>query len=615
MWSDIHYAIRNIGKKPFFYALVILTLALGIGANAAIFTVVNAVLLRPLPYPQPDQLMMLWTYNPRQGFDKDVGTYPNFLDWRRTSGSFDRMSGYFGASMTLTGNGDPAQLRGLRVTHEFFETMGVTPAIGRTFAAANGLAGGERVVILAHGLWTRRFGAESVRRRPVDHAQRRVARSGRRDAGAFLPVRRTRSTGCHSPRSANSKMLFQSRGAHWLTVIGRLKPGVTRSAAQAEMDAIATRLETEYPVECRARRQPRPDARRDGRGRQAAAPDPARRGVVRAADRVHQRRQSSAHAARRRGSANWRFEPRSAPGTLAAAAAALHREPRSRRWPAASRAWRLPTGPSTSCDGSHRRVAARVDRRDRRVGAGVCGVGSSFSPVSSSGWCRRFTRRGGSRRGSEGGRPRRFRRGARPSSPVRPGSCRAGDRARAVGRGRAADAQLPRAQRSGSRICQGCADGAHSDCRRPKTRSRHASLDFHEQLVERLAALPGAESAAAGTSLLLSRLPNSASLNIEGRPPLPVGGEEHSRARTIRSRRSFSRRSRSRCSAAVCSRTADGPRAQQVVDRQRVVRAPLLPGEDPLGRRVTFGDPGQPRHAMANDRRRRRRHEARRVRS
>ena len=104
-----------------------MTLALGIGANAAIFTVVNAVLLRPLPYPQPDRLMMVWTYNPRQGFDKDVGTYPNFEDWRRASTSFARMSAYFGASMTLTGSGEPAQIRGVRVTPDFFERSAWRP--------------------------------------------------------------------------------------------------------------------------------------------------------------------------------------------------------------------------------------------------------------------------------------------------------------------------------------------------------------------------------------------------------------------------------------------------------------------------------------------------------
>src|SRR5687768_2430593 len=160
MWSDIRYTARNLAKQPLFYAIVILTLALGIGANTAIFTVVNAVLLQPLPYPGPDRLMMIWTYNPRQGFDKDVGTYPNFEDWRRASEAFERMSAYSGTSMTLTGSGEPAQIRGARVTHEFFDTMRVAPLHGRAFVEGNGRAGGERVVVLAHGLWTRRFGAD-----------------------------------------------------------------------------------------------------------------------------------------------------------------------------------------------------------------------------------------------------------------------------------------------------------------------------------------------------------------------------------------------------------------------------------------------------------------------
>ena len=111
MWSDVQHAVRNIAKRPLFYIVVILTLALGIGANAAIFTVVNGVLLQPLPYPHSERLMMVWTHNPRQGFDKDVGTYPNFEDWRRASQSFERMSAYHGASVTLTGSGDPAQIR------------------------------------------------------------------------------------------------------------------------------------------------------------------------------------------------------------------------------------------------------------------------------------------------------------------------------------------------------------------------------------------------------------------------------------------------------------------------------------------------------------------------
>src|SRR5688572_23322848 len=146
MWPDIQYALRGILKKPLFHSMVILTLALGIGANAAIFTVVNGVLLQSLPYPYPERLMMVWTHNPRQGFDKDVGTYPNFEDWRRASRSFERMSAYTGRSVTLTESGDPAQVRGAYVTHEFFETMGVAPLHGPAFGSVNGLAGGERVV-------------------------------------------------------------------------------------------------------------------------------------------------------------------------------------------------------------------------------------------------------------------------------------------------------------------------------------------------------------------------------------------------------------------------------------------------------------------------------------
>ena len=246
MWSDIQYALRNIAKTPLFYSVVILTLALGIGANAAIFTVVNGVLLQPLPYPHPERLMMVWTHNPRQGFDKDVGTYPNFEDWRRASQSFERMSAYRGASVTLTGNGDPAQIRGARVTHEFFETMGVVPLQGRAFSSANSQAGGERVVIVAHGLWMRRFGMDAsiIGRRivldGVPHEVIGVMPASFRhpaDAELWMPLAPV----------GEFQALFGARGSYWLTIIGRLKPGVTRAAAQSEMDAIAGRLEKEYP--------------------------------------------------------------------------------------------------------------------------------------------------------------------------------------------------------------------------------------------------------------------------------------------------------------------------------------------------------------------------------
>ena len=232
MWSDIQNVLRNIAKKPLFYSVAILTFALGIGANAAIFTVVNGVLLRPLPYPHPERLMMVWTHNPRQGFDKDVGTYPNFEDWRRASQSFERMSAYHGASVTLTGNGDPAQIRGARVTPEFFETMGVVPLQGRAFSAANGHAGGERVVIVAHGLWMRRFGADASiigRRIVLDGVPHEVigvmpaSFKHPDDAELWMPLAPV----------GEFQALFGARGSYWLTIIGRLKPGVTRVGAQS----------------------------------------------------------------------------------------------------------------------------------------------------------------------------------------------------------------------------------------------------------------------------------------------------------------------------------------------------------------------------------------------
>jgi putative ABC transport system permease protein len=256
MTSDIIYAIRGLRKKPLFAITAVLTLALGIGANAAIFTVVRGVLLRPLPYPSPDRLMMLWTYNPRQGYDKDVSTYPNFDDWRRQSTSFEGMSAYTGFEFTLTEAGDPAQIRGAIVTPGFFETLGVAPLIGRAFGPREEGAAVDRVAMLSHGLWQTRFGGDpaavgrSIVLNGVPHeilgvmppsfAYREAARTGRvapDTAQVWTPL-------VPSKRFAE---LMQQRGSYWLQVLGRLKPGVERTVAQAEMDAIAAALEREYP--------------------------------------------------------------------------------------------------------------------------------------------------------------------------------------------------------------------------------------------------------------------------------------------------------------------------------------------------------------------------------
>src|SRR2546421_12684203 len=127
MIHDLRYAVRGLLKKPLFAVLTVLTLALGIGANAAIFSVVNGVLLRPLPYPHPERLMMVWIYNPRQGFDKDAAPYLTFADWRSKSRSFQQLDAHAGASGSRTGAGDPAQLRGAPGTPSFFPPTDVHP--------------------------------------------------------------------------------------------------------------------------------------------------------------------------------------------------------------------------------------------------------------------------------------------------------------------------------------------------------------------------------------------------------------------------------------------------------------------------------------------------------
>ncbi len=246
MKSDLIYAVRGLRKKPLFTAAAVLTLALGIGANSAIFTVVSAVLLRPLPYPAPDRLMMLWTHNPRQGYDKDVTSYPNFDDWRRQSASFEGMSAYFGANFTLTQAGDPAQIAGAVVTPGFFETLGVAPALGRTFGVREGAAGGARVAILSHGLWQTRFGGD-----PALVGRTVMLNSVSHEVLGVMPssFAHPEMAAVWTPLAPSERLVtvMQSRSSYWLQVVGRLKPGIDRRAAQSEMDVIAAALERHYP--------------------------------------------------------------------------------------------------------------------------------------------------------------------------------------------------------------------------------------------------------------------------------------------------------------------------------------------------------------------------------
>jgi putative ABC transport system permease protein len=237
--QDLRYAVRSLLRRPAFAAVVVLTLALGVGANTAIFSVVNGVLLRPLPYREPDRLMVVWGNHTTIGHE--TASLPDFLDWRREGGSFAHMAAIASTAFNLTGDGEPERVKGAWVTADFFPTFGVAPVLGRGFTPEEETSGRGQVVVVSHGFWQRRFGSDpgavgkTIMLNGVPLTVVGVAPRGFRvqgDAELWRPLR-TDTT--------------QGRRSDYLFVVGRLKPGVTRERAQAEMATIATRLQRQYP--------------------------------------------------------------------------------------------------------------------------------------------------------------------------------------------------------------------------------------------------------------------------------------------------------------------------------------------------------------------------------
>jgi putative ABC transport system permease protein len=231
-------------KEPGFTAVAVIALALGIGVNTAIFSIVNAVLLRPLPYTDPGQLVMVWMDNLGGGIKEDIHSFPNYVDYRDGNTTFASMAGYSHASLNLTGSGEPERILGASATASFFDVMRVSPLLGRAIAPEENVQGNDRVIVLSHGLWQRRFGGERNiigREIQVDGANRTVI--GVMPPGFQFPEKQT---DFWVPLAIPPDLQTQ-RSAYWLTVIGRLKPGVTVEQARPEMEAIAKRMETNFP--------------------------------------------------------------------------------------------------------------------------------------------------------------------------------------------------------------------------------------------------------------------------------------------------------------------------------------------------------------------------------
>jgi putative ABC transport system permease protein len=245
---DARYAARTLIRSRGFALAALVTLALGIGANTAIFSVVNTVLIQPLPYADPDEIAILWLNNVPEGIDEDITSFPNYTDWKTRSRTFEHMAAVSGMNVNLTTGGDPEQLRAARVTAGFFDVFGVDAALGRTLLAEENEPGRHQVVVMSHGLWTGRFGADpgivgttlSLSGNPFTVVGVLPASFDMPQyADLWVPLAPT----------AGLEQTFQSRGALWLQVYGRLRDGVTVEEAQADMSAIARALEEEYPAQ------------------------------------------------------------------------------------------------------------------------------------------------------------------------------------------------------------------------------------------------------------------------------------------------------------------------------------------------------------------------------
>jgi putative ABC transport system permease protein len=244
--QDMRYGLRMLVKNPAFTAIAVLALALGIGANTAIFSVVNAILLRPLPYKNPDQLVMIWDNAAHLGFPKDTPSPANFLDWRQQSTVFAGMAALAQRNFNLTGVGEPERLDGSRVSANLFDLLGVQPIIGRTFVSEEDKPG-TKVALLSEGLWKRRFGSDpSVIGRAIALNGESYTVVGVLPGTVQLPTSGNWHDQVWVPIAFPAEEAA-SRGNHFLEVIARMKPGVTLSQAKAEMETIAARLAQQYP--------------------------------------------------------------------------------------------------------------------------------------------------------------------------------------------------------------------------------------------------------------------------------------------------------------------------------------------------------------------------------
>jgi len=241
--SDTRYAIRNLLRRPAFTLIAVATLALGIGANTTIFSAINALLLKPLPFPELDRVVAIWDKVPSRGVLHNEVTVANFLDWQSQSQSFEQLALHRWWSANLTGIDPPERIQGFLVTANFFDAVGIKPIMGRNFSAEENQPGKDAVAIITHSLWQRRFGGDpNILNKTI------TINSIVRTVIGVMPERFNYPKGAevYAPVPMTPE-LMKSRGNHSYYVIGRLKPGASIQGAQSEIDNISARLEQQFP--------------------------------------------------------------------------------------------------------------------------------------------------------------------------------------------------------------------------------------------------------------------------------------------------------------------------------------------------------------------------------
>ncbi|HEY7543953.1 MAG TPA: ABC transporter permease, partial [Blastocatellia bacterium] len=248
LWQDVRFGLRMLRRKPGFTFIAVITLALGIGANTAIFSVVDAVLLRQIPYPQSDRLAFLWSTMESQGVPMSGSALPDYHGWRDWNQSFDSLAGFYYGDFNLsTAGGEPERVQGAYVTHNLFDTLKVAPQLGRSFTPDEEQFGQHRVALLSHGLWQRRFAGD----------RNIVGQSIKLGGESFTVVGvmpqampffdNTPEVELWTPMAFAPNDNMATRNNHFINLIGRLKEGVSREQAQADVSRIASAMEEEDP--------------------------------------------------------------------------------------------------------------------------------------------------------------------------------------------------------------------------------------------------------------------------------------------------------------------------------------------------------------------------------